>query len=256
MNIVCIGSGNIATHLSKAFFSLGHHISQIYSHTSANAKALAEVVMADSFTDNIHDLLVSADLYIIAVSDKALQQIVENLPNKLQGLVVHTSGATDINVLDKFENYGVIYPPQSINKNIETDLAKIPFCIEANSEKNLDRLLGIMEEISSHNLPCSSHQRLALHISAVLVNNFTNSLYQIAYDILAEQNLSFDLLKPIISETAEKIKNHIPKDVQTGPAIRNDQITINKHLQFLSNSKDISKIYQDLTEFIIKRSHK
>lgn len=256
MKVVCIGSGNIATHLSKAFYALGHQIVQIYSKTSANAKALADVVNTTLYTDKLENIVTTADLYLIAVSDQVITDIVQDLPSSLKGIVVHTSGATSIEILSQFTNFGVIYPPQSINKNIATDLSKIPFGIEANSQEVTSKLFGVMNHISQKNFSCNSRQRVALHLSAVLVNNFSNALYQMADDILNSENLDFELLKPIILETAQKVQNHNPKEVQTGPAIRNDQITINKHLEFLSHSKELAKIYQDLSDFIIKRRHK
>ena len=255
MKIVLIGSGNIATHLAKSLFAQRHDIAQVYSKSSANAKALADVVGA-SFTCAIHDVNTDADLYIIAVRDEAISEIVIALPSTLSGIIVHTSGATDVLVLDKFKKYGVIYPPQSLNKSVPTDLSTIPFGIEGNNADVTKLLTDLMMSIAPKTFICDSKQRLALHISAVLVNNFSNALYQMAYDILGQQNLSFDLLKPIILETANKVQSHTPKDVQTGPAIRKDMLTINKHLDFLSHSEEQSKIYQYLSNFIINSTNK
>src|SRR5690606_19843765 len=111
-------------------------------------------------------------------------------------------------------------------------------------------------EIAPLSFSCTSHQRLALHISSVFANNFTNALYQISYDILKKANLNFELILPLIRETVEKVQNHIPEQVQTGPAIRNDNKTINTHLQFVSNTKELAKIYQQLTAYISKRHPK
>lgn len=255
MKIVLIGSGNIATHLAKSFFARGHDIRQVYSKTSANANALADVVHASSIS-TFEDIKTDADLYVVAVRDEAISEITHALPKSLKGMVVHTSGATDLHVLSKFQKYGVIYPPQSINKNVPTDLSMIPFGIEGNDDATIDLLMELMSTISPKSFVCKSDQRLALHISAVLVNNFPNALYQMAFDILKQQNLSFDLLKPIILDTANKVQSHMPKDVQTGPAVRNDMATINKHLHFLSHSEEQRKIYQYLSNFIINSTNK
>lgn len=255
MNIVIIGSGNIATHLAKSFYALGHDIQQIYSKTSANAKALADVVKAESISD-LHHMSVHADLYILAVSDHAIVQVVLDLPSTISGIIVHTSGATSIEVLQKFARYGVIYPPQSINKNVETNLSIIPFGIEGSDKKVQHDLMELMLTIAPKTFLCNSQQRLALHLSAVLVNNFSNALYQMAYDILDNEKIPFDLLKPIILETAKKVQHHKPADVQTGPARRNDISTIEKHLQFLSYSEEQRKIYQYLSNFIMNSTHK
>lgn len=253
MNIVIIGSGNIATHLAKSFVNQGHDIVEVYSKTSANAKTLADAVYAYTFTTTFESLNLKADLYLIAVADSAITDVIDELPDSIEGLVIHTSGATPLDILAKFKAYGVIYPPQSINKNIETDLSKIPFGIEGNTKEVQDILFNFMQALAPKTFICNSKQRLALHISAVLVNNFPNALYQIANDILQKENLKFDLIKPIILETAQKVQTHLPELVQTGPAIRNDLNTIDKHLQFLSYSKELSEIYQILTDFIIKR---
>lgn len=254
MKIVLIGSGNVASHLGKAFAAYGYQIIQVYSFTKANADALAFGFTAALATDSLAQIRTDADLYILAVSDTAIPTIVEALPADLAGLVAHCSGATDIAILNKFANSGVIYPPQSISKNITLQISEIPFCLEGNSPKNLALLQEIMSPIAPHCIPCDSKQRLILHIGAVFVNNFSNLLFQCAYELLEQYNLPFELLKPIIIETANKVQQEAPRDVQTGPARRNDEITINKHLDFLSQDKEKAEIYQLLTAQIIKRN--
>lgn len=252
MNIIVIGSGNLATHFARAFHQHGHNIQQVYSNTSANAQALADVVSAQAI-DQVDEIDLDADLYLIAVTDKIILEVIHQIPQSIKGIIVHSSGATSINVLEKFEKSGVLYPPQSMNKNVDLDLSLIPFGVEGSDEGTTDILLNFIRQIAPKSFLCNSHQRLALHVSAVLVNNFPNALYQMAETILANENLSFDLLKPIVMETAQKVQNHPPKQVQTGPAVRNDLNTINSHLQFLSYSKELSQIYQHLTDFITKR---
>ena len=252
MNIVILGSGNAATHFGQAFQKLGHQIVQIYSKTKANADALAFALQCPG-TDQPAQLLRNADLYLIAVSDQAIPIVVETMPGDIAGIVVHCSGATDMAILNRFSNYGVIYPPQSLSKNKIVDFSSIPFCVEGNNESNSDALLQLARTFSSRSLLCNSQQRLAIHLSSVLVNNFSNILYQFAYELLEEHNLSFDLVRPIILETAEKVQNHIPITVQTGPAIREDEVTQQKHLKFISNKPDLQQIYQLLSHQITKR---
>lgn len=255
MTIVILGSGNVATHLAKAFCKHGHIVKQIFSKQSANAKALADAVNAN-YTANLSDLYQNAELYLIAVSDAAIAQTVVGMPEITKGIVVHTSGATSIDILHRFCNNGVIYPAQSISKQVETDISLIPFGIEGNSAETNERLSSLISSIAPNIFACDSQQRLALHVAAVLVNNFPNALYNMATEILKRENLDFDLLRPIILETANKVQNHLPSEVQTGPASRNDIGTINKHLQFLSYSNELTKIYQCLSDFIIKSRHK
>lgn len=251
MDIVILGTGNVATHYAKAFQSLGHHIIQVYSRTSANADALAEVVFAESI-HNLSQISDSADLYIIAVSDQAIKPVIDQLPNQLQGIVVHTSGATPLTILNRFEKSGVIYPPQSLSKNIETDLSAIPFAVEGNTHEVEQMLLQIAQQLSHKSFRCNSQQRITLHIAAVFVNNFSNALYQVAFDLLKRENLDIELIRPIIRETANKVQHQEPGEVQTGPAIRNDMQTIHAHLQFLSQEEHLAQIYQNLTALIIK----
>lgn len=255
MKIVILGSGNVATHVGIAMHNLGHQVLQVYSRNQANAQALADVLDTSAIAD-VYDIDKTADLYLLAVSDQAIVPLVNLLPKNINGIVVHCSGATDSNVLREFPQHGVIYPPQSIKKNSDSSLQEIPFAIEGNTPSTANTLMKLMERISSKSFFCSSQQRLALHTAAVFANNFTNALFQISYDILQEQNLSFDLLKPIILETANKVQTNTPKGVQTGPALRDDQLTIQKHLQFLSKKPNWLKIYQQLTEEIISKSDK
>lgn len=251
MNIVILGTGNIATHYAKAFQTLGHYITQVYSKTSANASALAEVVSAESIPD-LSQISHSADLYIIAVSDQAIKTVTDQLPRRLKGIVVHTSGATPLTVLNRFEKSGVIYPPQSLSKDVETDLSTIPFAIEGNTSEVEQTLLAVGQQLSHKSFLCDSQQRMTLHIAAVFVNNFSNVLYQVAFDLLRQQNLDVELVRPIILETANKVQYQEPKEVQTGPAIRNDIQTINSHLKLLSQDESLTQIYQNLTALIIK----
>ncbi|MCI0921632.1 Rossmann-like and DUF2520 domain-containing protein [Sphingobacterium rhinopitheci] len=255
MTIVILGAGNIATHYAQAFHALGHEIRQIYNRTSANAKALADVVSSTAI-DSLDELYLDADLYIIAISDDYISTVIEEMPNNIKGIVVHTSGATPLSVLYRFTNHGIIYPVQSLNKHIPYDLAQIPFAIEGNTKEVELLLLSLMQKIAPKTFPCNSNQRLALHISAVFVNNFSNALFEVAHSILEKENLSFDLMKPIILETAMKVQKNPPRATQTGPATRNDQSTMATHLKFLSYSNTLSEIYQIMSDLIIKSRQK
>lgn len=252
MNIVILGSGNAATHFGQAFQQLGHQIVQIYSKTKANADALAFALQCPGI-DDLSQLLRNADLYLIAVSDQAIPTLVETMPQDMNGIVVHCSGATDMAILNRFRNYGVIYPPQSLSKNKTVDFSLIPFCVEGSDTSITNSLLQLARTFSSRSILCNSQQRLAIHLSSVMVNNFSNILYQFAYELLEEHNLSFDLVRLIILETAEKVQNHVPITVQTGPAIRGDEATQQKHLKFISNKPDLQQIYQLLSHQITKR---
>jgi len=255
MNIAVIGSGNVATHLAQLFCRHGHAITQVYSRTVAHARILADTVSAQAVA-SLTELNIDTDLILIAVSDDAIAEIVVQLPSHSKAIVVHTSGSTPMDILSSFGQCGVIYPPQSLNKKAEADLTQIPFAVEGSSKRVEDRLLAMMTQIASKSFLCSSKQRLALHVAAVFANNFSNALYQMAYDILQQENLDFDLVRPLILETAQKVQNYIPEQVQTGPALRNDRKIIELHLQFLRNHPEQAEIYQQLTDFIVKSRRK
>ncbi|MEN5235712.1 Rossmann-like and DUF2520 domain-containing protein [Sphingobacterium faecium] len=252
MDIVILGSGNVATHFAQNFHHQGHKIKQIFSRKKANAQALAFTVHADSISD-ISEMQRNADLYVIAVSDQAISSLIMDFPTDLSGIVVHCSGATEMDVLHKFKHYGVIYPPQSISKNEDSDFSQIPFCIEGNTPKVQATLLTLIHTMATESFACSTSQRLAIHVASVFANNFTNALFQISYELLQKHDLPFDLVRPIILETAKKVQTRIPKEVQTGPAVRNDKITIKKHLNFIREQDDWKQIYQLLSQEIVKR---
>lgn len=249
MKIVLVGSGNVAHHLGLALYGQGHQVVQVYGRTPANAQELADSLSSTVIT-GLEELDLDADLYVVAVSDQAIPSVIEQIPSTIQGIVVHTSGATDLSVLSKFKNPGVIYPPQSLTKGVKTDISAIPFGIEASDENTFETLMELAKAISTKSFPCTSQQRLALHTAAMFANNFPNALFQIAYDILNRENLSFDLVRPLIVETANKAQNHQPIDVQTGPAIRNDQTTITKHEDYLKQDADWWSIYRLITGYI------
>lgn len=251
MKIAIIGAGNIATHYAHAFYSLGHEITQIFNKTSANAKTLADAV-SSTVIHSLDDLDPNCDLYIIAVTDSAIKETIEQIDGTIEGIIVHTSGATSIQELYKFQSYGIIYPPQSLNKGVRVDWSQIPFAIEGNTSETEAILLKLMISLSEKSFVCNSEQRLALHVSAVFANNFPNLLYRIAESILEKENLDFELIKPIILATAEKVQKYNPSVLQTGPAQREDTKTLQRHLDFLSYSNDLTEIYQLMTKIIIK----
>ncbi|MCL7988895.1 DUF2520 domain-containing protein [Sphingobacterium sp. lm-10] len=251
MDIVLIGSGNVAHHLGAALKKAGHRIVQVYSPTAEHARRLADFLQSEA-TQSLHDLRSDADLYILAVRDQAIPEVVQQLPLSWQGTVVHTSGATSIDLLDKWSKYGVIYPPQSLSKEVPTDLSLIPFAIEGNKEAVKDFLFTTIHPIAPLSFEANSTQRLALHIAAVFANNFSNALYKIAFDILSDQNLPVDVIRPIILESAMKVQNRLPQQVQTGPARRNDTLTMEKHLEYLKLEPDWQTIYQIMSQFIKK----
>jgi predicted short-subunit dehydrogenase-like oxidoreductase (DUF2520 family) len=251
MRITLIGSGNVATHLAAAFKNAGHRIVQVYSRQMQNAALLAYHVKAEP----IDDLILidpETDLFVIAVKDDAIGIIAEQLA-PLNKLMVHTSGATDLFALLAFsDNVGVFYPLQTFSKTKEVDFRNVSLCIEATDQNIAKRLKELAQTISNKGYDIDSAQRKTLHLAAVFACNFPNYLYNIAQQILAEHNLDFDLIRPLILETAEKVQNNLPVAIQTGPAVRNDETTMNNHLQLLKGSPQLQQLYTLLSQGIIK----
>ena len=245
IKITIIGSGNVAQHLIDAFAkSNAVEIIQVFSRTQ---KPISPLLDSTKIT-NDWNTLAEADLYIIAVSDDAIASVSSQLPFKNR-LVVHTSGSAPLTSLDNKNRKGVFYPLQTFTKGKAVDFKAIPFCLETQFENDYALLEKVAQSISDSVYRIDSHQRKALHVAAVFVNNFTNHLYQLGNDICQENQVPFDILKPLILETAEKILTLSPEDAQTGPAKRNDISTIAAHESFLTNENQ-STIYKILTQSI------
>lgn len=251
MKIVILGTGNVAIQLGFAFQKAGHHILQVYGRNIIAAVSLAKKMNA-GFAINLKEIDKSANIYLVTVSDSSIQKVLQELPLKRQ-LIAHTSGSVPMSAFGKrFLNQGVFYPLQSISKNIKTNFKSTPICIEAGNEESQKKLMQLAGSISNEVYVINSEKRLFLHLAAVFVNNFTNHLFAIAENILLQNDLPFDLLKPLISQTAAKIKNQNPADMQTGPAARNDKKIIGTHLNMLKKYPYYRNIYRDITESIQK----
>jgi predicted short-subunit dehydrogenase-like oxidoreductase (DUF2520 family) len=255
-NIVLIGAGNLATQLALALVEKGIQVKQVYSRKLESAVELAKKVNAD-FTNDLSQLVPEADLYIIAVKDSAIQEVLENLQLDESRLIVHTAGSVPMNILEGFStNYGVFYPLQTFSKSRKVDYAEIPICIEANHPANMIKLEELGNKLSSSVNQINSGERKTLHLAAVFTNNFVNHFYSIGAAILHDKKLEFDLLKPLIRETAEKIQSLQPADAQTGPAKRNDQSIIHAQLKMLQDKPELQKIYSFVTESIFQLQQK
>lgn len=245
IRITIIGSGNVAQHLIK-IFSKSETIEMVQVF-SRKKKGLTHLVDSDKITTNLLDLK-EADLYIIAVSDAVIGAVSEQL-NFQNRLVVHTSGTAPLDTLDAKNRRGVFYPLQTFSKNKSVNFFKVPLCLETEKEQDYATLEFVAKSISNSVFSISSEQRKALHVAAVFVNNFTNHLYQIGQEICEEHQVSFEILKPLIQETAKKIRFLNSVDVQTGPAKRNDSSTIAAHLNYLTQENQ-KKIYKLITQSI------
>lgn len=245
IKITIIGSGNVAQHLIDAFAkSKSTEVIQVFSRTK---KQIIPNFDSNKIINDWNDFAI-ADLYIIAVSDDAIADVSSQLSFENR-LVVHTSGTAPLTVLNDKNKKGVFYPLQTFTKGKTIDFKTIPLCLETEFEEDYAILKEVALSISDNIYEINSQQRKALHVAAVFVNNFTNYLYQLGNDICLENHVPFEILKPLILETANKLLTLSPQDAQTGPAKRNDISTIEAHESFLSNENQ-STIYKILTQSI------
>jgi len=248
MQIVFIGAGNLATQLAKVFYEKGLNIAQFYSRTEESARALAAQFGAE-FTNSLQDVKRKADLYICALKDDALSEVLPQLTD-CEGIFVHTAGSVAMNIFEGlFKNFGVFYPLQTFSKNKKVDFGKIPILIEANNAKTEKFLLTTAKKLSRNVHVIHSGQRAAVHLSAVFACNFVNRMYVLAKKILEKEDLPFEILLPLIDETAEKIHGISPLEAQTGPAVRYDKTIIDKQLKMIENPLT-KEIYEKISKSI------
>lgn len=252
MKIVIIGAGNLATHLALALQQSGEQIIQIYSRTEESASILANKLAAP-FTNKINKINNESELYIYAVSDSAISDLID-LDIAPDAIHIHTAGSVSINIFnDKKRNYGVLYPLQTFSKNKEINFKDIPVFLEASSPDVLRILQNLACKISDDVQVINSETRLKLHMAAVFACNFVNYLYDVSNDIIIQTGLTFDILKPLIRETADKINYLTPYDSQTGPAKRFDRNVIDKHIQMLDNQPELKVLYEKLSQMIFNK---
>ena len=250
-DIILIGAGNLATHLGPALMRCGFNVLQVYNRSSEKGRKLALRVGAEFIADPV-DLSPDADLYILAVADSAIGMVSKSLSLK-NHLLVHTAGTIPMNILSaSSENYGVFYPLQTFSQKRSIDFRTVPLCIEANSKISENQLLDLARTLSSKVQVVDGEQRKMLHLSAVFASNFTNFMQVIAADLLIENDLSFELLKPLIKQTMQNVRKGHVFSHQTGPAFRGDHAVLDKHRELLAAHPGYLEIYNLISDNIIK----
>jgi len=254
MRICLIGAGNLATQLGLALLEKGHQVVQVWSRTQKSAAELAFKLRCP-FTTELPLISSENDLYIIAVSDTAIGSVLSQRTWD-DTMVVHTAGSTPMSILAPYcKNFGVFYPFQTFTIGKRVEFEHVPVCIEANTSQNLDVLKKLAHSISQNVKLFDSTQRQQIHLAAVFACNFVNHLYAIGEELLQEKGIGFEILKPLILETAAKIVDQSPVNSQTGPAVRNDKTVIDKHLALLAHHPDLKNLYRQISERIIQ-THK
>ncbi|WP_126247290.1 Rossmann-like and DUF2520 domain-containing protein [Chitinophaga rhizosphaerae] len=250
MDIVIIGSGNVAHCFGHLMKLHGHPVKQVISRNKDNARVLAESLGAESSGD-LMDIHMEADVYLLAVGDDALARLNNDL-RLGRRIVVHTAGAVPLSAIGNIStNTGVLYPLQSIRKETKS-YPEIPLMLEASSDEVQKRLLALAQSISGSISIMNSEQRLQMHLAAVFCNNFTNHLIALAKFYCEQEGRDFQLLAPLIRETFQRLDKFPPESVQTGPAVRNDEKTMALHESLLVNYPSMAQIYPLLSESILQ----
>lgn len=246
-SIGIIGYGNVAYQLAEVLFEKGLALDFIAGRNNEPVKVLADKYDLKAF--DINETLPSVDLIILAVSDDSIKEIDLDIPQNT--LVCHNSGSKSISDITHPKK-GVFYALQTFTKDKTVDWNKVPFLIEAESKEDENKLIQLAKNLSEDVRVMNSKQRKTLHLSAVLSCNFANYFWTMAEKICIENDIDFSLLHPLIIESSSKILDYSPADIQTGPAKRNDQNTINEHIELLNNHPDLANLYSMLSKMIQK----
>lgn len=254
MKIVIIGAGNVGGHLARRFEEKGVEVLQVLTRHWDRHEGLTKLLKA-RFITSFEDIATDADAYILAVNDAAISEVAEKISKKVSNrLIAHTSGATAGTILLPFSSrFGILYPLQTFSEVRTQDWDNLPVCVDANTAEDLALLHKLALHLSPNVYEITDEQRSILHVAATFVNNFGNYLYQIAEQIVESEDIPFRLLKPLIVETAAKVQNHSPADMQTGPARRGDLKTIENHLSYLEKYPDFRELYRTMTALIQKK---
>lgn len=254
MKVVILGAGNVGTHLGRAFIAGGNEVLQVYSRSMESARKLADELEC-AFATRTDSLDTAADVYIIAVTDDAIADLAARFPLK-EKLLVHTSGTTPMDVLQTGSaHHGVFYPLQTFSKVVPVHFRNIPVCLEASSETNMQMLESLARSLTDKVYRIDSTDRQKLHVAAVFACNFVNHMYAVAADILEQQGLPIDLLRPLMEETTRKVMTGEPGDMQTGPARRKNQKVLDKHAELLAKNPEYRALYVTISKSILKKYH-
>ncbi len=253
MNIVFIGAGNVATNLCRAFYRNGHDILQVFSRTSDSADRMSDLFEC-SATTNIDDVRKDADVYVFAVKDSVLEELAIRLAARIPDkMFVHTAGSMPLEVL-KVTHKAVMYPMQTFSKFREVDMRDVPVFVEAATREDLSVVRALSESVSSNVREMSSEDRRYLHLAAVYCCNFVNHCYVLGAEVLSRRGIPFDVMLPLIDETASKVHSCTPSKAQTGPAIRWDENVIEKHRQLLNDAPSLRELYDMFSKSIHDRN--
>lgn len=253
MRIVLIGAGNLATNLGKALHGAGHDIVQVYSHTWDNAQRLATIV-GGAATDDLSSIVSSADVYIFSIKDSTLGEVIPQVVSgRADKLMIHTAGSMPMSLFEGMAlHYGVLYPMQTFSKSREVDFKVIPCFVEGNDSYALSAIAELASSVSDRVSELSSDDRRYLHLAAVWACNFTNHCYEVSAELLRKHGIPFDVMLPLIDETAAKVHDLAPIDAQTGPAVRFDENVIRAQSLLMRDNPLLKDLYERMSMSIHK----
>ncbi|UII22632.1 Rossmann-like and DUF2520 domain-containing protein [Fulvivirga ligni] len=251
--VTFIGAGNVAWHLAPALDNAGFPVREVYSRSTKNAKALIGRLYQAELKTDLDFSSSASQIFIVAVSDDAISEIAQEIVLPDNAIIAHTSGAQPMSTLSYTagENIGVFYPLQTFSKSKKIDFSNLPICVEAENKFTRNVLIELADSISKKVYTVDSADRRSLHIAAVFACNFTNHFFKIASDILKSKKMDFDLLHPLVIETVSKAMEIGPENAQTGPAVRHDFETLDKHMEYLDGNEELSELYKLVSQHII-----
>ncbi len=255
-SVVVLGSGKVSYHLVRALLRSGINIKQIFSRNNNTGSQLAGLANC-GFVNEVSDILPDADAYIFSMNDDADKVVSQKLKTRKNKIFIHTAGSLGMNIFEsKTENYGVFYPFQTFSQSTDLDFSKVPLCIEASNPETLENLKILSEKLSCKYYEITEDKRKILHLTGVFACNFMNHCVYLGEEILKGADISEEIIKPLLEQSFYKILSQGAFSSQTGPALRNDKISMEKHLEYLQDNKNLSDIYSLLSESIFKTYNK
>lgn len=249
-NIAIIGSGNVAYTYSKVMKDNGINLRYVFVRNKDKISEVEKLFGVEAVCD--YDKLFDCDLIIIAVKDDAVEEVASKLTN-YKGVLVHTSGTQNSTILQMVDNYGILYPLQTLTKDYDVDFKSVPVMVNASTSEVKEKLKCLAHKMSDVVLECSDEDRRYIHMNAVYVSNFVNVMLQIGEKLLNKKSLNVSILEPLVKETVSKAFSMGAEKALTGPARRGDMDTINKHIELLKNNEEEREIYKMLTNYIINK---
>ncbi len=250
--VTIVGAGNVAWHLAPALENVGYPVKEVYARKTTAASRLVKRLYAADIAEDLDFSQSPSRVFILAVSDSAIESIAQEIVLPDEAILAHTSGSIPMEILSfaATENYGVFYPLQTFTSRRRIEIESVPFCIEASNEGTREALLALAGSVSGKVVEMNSENRKVLHLAAVFANNFTNHMMKISSDIMEAHGFAPDLLYPLLSETINKLMSIGPEEAQTGPARRRDYRTLDKHVELLRENEDLLRIYRTISQHI------